>query len=189
VPSTLIASLLLLSGSTLGCGDDPQPLFADLQWQVRCMESGGCSGLDPHDINHLDGEDGHRIACSVEDSGDARVMTWSTYKGNDYGIEIRSAVFMGNGGPVMGTGCQVTVEEAGNTYRGSCSSSVPSVDFPCQISGLMVADEDDGPTIRGNLRCEHLPATADMSRLREVTFPGADAAAPVQFRIVNCSGL
>jgi len=197
----VITSLLaLVPGSLVGCGgDDPSPLFADVQWQIQCRCMGMCSGIPGRDINHLDGEEGHRVACEVFSRGDRSVLTASAFQGSSYGIEIRDAEFPPGGGPVSGSGCTVRVVESGNEYRAACGANPPSESQPCRISELMETEDEDGnPQIQGKLVCAGLPATAGSMTVRELTFPRASVDStmcpfptpdPAQFRFVNCRGL
>jgi hypothetical protein len=77
--------LLAPLAASIGCGgDDPAPVFVDLQWRVRCHLSGGCSNTEDHDINNLDNEDGHDLSCSVSDTGGGnRLLLFSAFKGTD----------------------------------------------------------------------------------------------------------
>lgn len=204
----LLLSLTLAAPAlVMGCGDDPAPLFADVFWHVQCRCYGMCSGIDPRDVNNIDGEDGNDITCSVHQRGGNDVLTFSVTNEAGYSFEIRDAEFPPGGGPVSGVGCQVRIRESGNTYQGACGASQPGEAQPCQITGLMVGtDEDGNPQISGNLLCLEIPSTSDNSIRREVTAPnspintaggvcepfpsGADTPTmPVTFRVVNCSGL
>ena len=194
----LLTVAVFVVGSVVatGCGDDPRPMYADFRWQVQCELMGMCSGIPPRNIEHLDGEEGHEIDCTVEDRAASQVLSFTVY-GPDraYGIAGSSIVFPAGGGPVQGTGCALTVEED-NTYVGSCGANPPTADTPCRITGITVTEEPDGPTVAGNILCIGIPARADMTRLREVTGQRAvvdptapENAAPASFRLVNCSGL
>ncbi len=198
---SLLSLVLVLPGLLLGCGEDPPPLFADIVWHVQCKCYGMCSGIDPHDINNIDGEDGHDISCSVYESGGNDVLTFTASKGTEYSIEVRGAQLT-SGGSVAGAGCRVRVEEGGNTYEGVCGSSQPSEAQPCRVYDVVIDEDEDGnPQISGKLLCLELPATSDSTRRREVSAPNSPIdtsmdmcrvlpeTEPVRWRMVNCSGL
>ena len=185
------------------CGDDPAPLFADAVWQVQCRCYGMCSAIPTRDVQHLDGEDGHNVACEVFERSGRRVLTASVSRGSEFELEIRDAEFMGMGGPVSG-GCQVTVVEGGNEFRGACSANPPTVAQPCRISNLVInTDMDGNQQIEGDLLCFHLRSTADDTIRREIALPNlqvagsgmgeacmpTDESEAMHFRFVNCTGL
>jgi len=183
---------MLVAAPTLGCGDDPAPTFIDIRWQVRCQLSGGCVNIPDRDINNLDGEDGHRLACAVNRTADGnQILSFSAFKGTEYGIELVGATFATGGGAIMGSGCLVSVLE-GNVHEGSCTSNVPTDVNPCQVNEIAITNEPDGPTVSGKIFCQQLSALADRGIQREVTAPGTDPGAAMQgaeFRLVNCDGL
>jgi len=200
--------------AVVGCsGDDASPYFADIQWQVSCHAAGGCSGLPARDINHLSGERGHRVSCTLGGTPAMRVLTFQAFQDDPsrdpddmsdrpYGIEMRNAVFNSAGSLVAGTGCTVRVLED-NDYVGACGSapiadgcndnptltSTPC-DQPCMVTSITLGSDTDGnPQIQGNILCHGLPNQSDLAREREVHFPGGDDTMPFTFRLVNCSGL
>ena len=182
---------------TLGCGgDDPAPLFADLQWQVQCKIAGGCAGIPNRSINNLDGEDEHDITCNVTTVDAVQFLTFRAFLGTDFGMSVTNARFPDGGGPLIGTDAVVEVEEGGNRFQGNAGANTPTTGQPCRISNLRISEESDGPTIFADLLCVGLPARAAPSLIREVTFPGASydettatMADPAKIRIVNCDGL
>lgn len=187
----IFASLLILS--LAGCGDEEGgELQAVISWQVRCDEVGGCVTPVPHEIVNLDGEAGHRVSCSVQRASDTKqVLTFQAFFGNEYGIEVRNASFVGGGGAVLGTGCRAEVKED-NTYAGACSGNAPTEEFPCQISDIVIGDGDSGPQISGKMLCQKLPRKdqpTDASRFREVGAPSSGALMALDWTFKNCAGL
>lgn len=199
---SLLGLLVALPALLLACGEDPPPLFADIRWHVQCRCHGMCSGIDPRDINNLDGEDGHEISCSVRERDGQNVLTFRAEHESGYFIEIRDAEFSGSGGAVSGSRCTVRIRESGNDYAGRCGSSLPSEAQPCRITNLEIGEDEDGfPQISGEMICLEIPSVTDSTVRREVTGPNGriDTSGdmcrtfpdtePVIFRLVNCTGL
>lgn len=179
------------------CSDDAGPLFVDAVWQVRCpaMSVGGCSLVSMlRDINHVAGEEGHDLTCSVVKSSSGTTLNLRAYKGSEYGFEIQNATFPSGGGPLVGAGCRFRAREGGNDYEGVCGAGAPVAGTqPCRISDITVSDEADGPTINAKVYCINLPAPSSPATLQvDVTAAGTSPDVrmqPFDLRIVNCRGL
>lgn len=197
-----LLGLVVVPGLLLGCGEDPPPLFADVRWHVQCRCHGMCSGIDPRDVNNIDGEDGHSISCSVRERDGQNVLTFRAQHESGYYLEIRDAEFSGSGAAVSGSRCTVRIQESGNTYQGPCGSSAPGDAQPCQITNIELGEDMDGfPQISGEMLCLELQSSTDSTIRREVTAPhspidSSDSMCrtfpetqPVIFRLVNCTGL
>ncbi len=190
------------AGSPSADASDLPPLFADILYHVQCRCHGGCTGATPRDINNVHGEDGHEISCTaVERGSGGRAVSFSAFKGTEYGIALDFELPVGGGSP-SGAGCTARILDNGTTYEGACGPTQPSASQPCRVYDVEVGmDEDGNPQIAGSMVCIDLPAATDPGVLREVTAPNSpvdtsDGACgvlaetePVRFRLVNCRGL
>lgn len=170
--------------------------FADMVWQVRCpnppVPGVGCpSDSMQRDINHLDGEEGHQIACGVSDLPDGRQsFFFRAFHGTDYGIGVQRAIVPAGGGVVSGMSCEMTIIEDDNTYKGTCGANPPSETQPCQLTGLTFSRESDGDTVTGTIFCKNVPNEVAPERSRDVTMAGpGGGGAGFSLRLVNCDGL
>jgi len=198
----LLSLLVVACVPTLAsCGDDTQPMFMILNYQVSCRNVGGCSGIPARQIETLNGELGHSISCTVTRTGDQVLFSMSVDHSSsdpleDYAFAIRNAVTSSAGGPA--SSAQITVREGMSTYMGTAGGSPPSdtcsgdpptgCPTPCRLFDISFETTANGPAILGSIQCEGLPLTADSMVAREVHFPTA-ADMPADFLVENCEGL
>lgn len=189
--SILIAFSAVLTIAASSCSSSgPAGLYADIQWRVRCEETGGCSGYRDRDVLGFNRENGLTLACSVIESDTTRTLSFSAYTGS-FGLELTNATFPRAGGTPQAGGCSVTVQD-GNRFQGNCGASPPSDTQPCQVNNVRFERDVDGRAlITGNMYCENISPSAAGDLDREVTAPGDDPAAatmPFQFSLYDCSG-
>jgi hypothetical protein len=178
--TTWIVGLFLVLNAASGCSDDAGAARAELTWIVRCDDGGvACPPYVEHTVMHVNGEDGHRISCSLSSAADVRVLSFSVFKGTEYGIEVTNASFLPGGGPVVGLGCNVTVQED-NDYKGLCGGAI-NTNTPCRLTINPVGDG-----VQGEFQCGRLPQEANQTITRAVLAPGGGVA-PVTFAFSNCS--
>src|SRR4029077_11887286 len=62
----LLAFCLVVAPVLTACvNQDPAPLFADIAYQVRCVDCTPRAVDDnPHTVSALDGDSGYKVACS-----------------------------------------------------------------------------------------------------------------------------
>lgn len=182
-------------------GDDDDGLvglFVDAQWQVRCPRDAADCARDGEDVDVFDvaGESGVTASCSVDTAGGTRSVGFDIARA-EHRLSIDGIQASTAGGPVMGSGCSVTVVHEGITYVGRCGSSPPNGEQPCQISGLSFIEERVGDTDMGRfgpevvlaVTCEGIPATSDPTRLRDLYRSRSAGTVPANVRLINCDGL
>jgi hypothetical protein len=190
----LFGCVSLLAIAVLGCGgDEPATVYADMQWAMRCGEFGMCSGLPDRSILGLNGEMDQDIRCSANESGGQYIFNIRAFgladPEDEFGIVIRGLAVTTSGGGVIGSTCEIEVEEGGNKFEGRCGATMMTSEVqPCFISPLVIADSAAGPTVTFTAQCSDLPLEADATIKRELTGPGS-ATSPATFQITSCSGL
>ncbi len=210
-------AVLALAVASSCSGDDPPPLFMDVQWQVQCDIDGGCTDFPMRDVLGGDGQAGIGLSCSVSPSSGGRNLNFSVAgrdeAGRAFGLRIENAIFPEGGGPLVGTSCELVLTEGGNTYRGGCGSAAPAgpclvrpedrssaCTQPCRVFDLETSVDDAGvPQITGMVYCQGIVLQAD--QLRSVELTNAEAAPagmrkgvnasmyPIAFTIEACAGL
>ena len=198
MPSTYTSNELKCEVLCLGflfvsaCSSGGGPPFAEIRWQLRCPTGlTGCFADQPaHSIRNLDGEDGHLIRCSVQKIEDQRQrIDFRAFHGADYGIEVTNLVIPKGGGPVMGAGCRIRVDDDSVSYggldSGVCGANPPTgPDFPCQIQSVQAGKE-----LSGTILCSSLSAPAAPTTLRRDFSSPDSPGTPASFRFLNCDGL
>lgn len=177
---------LLLGIGVMSCSSDFTPtVYVGMAYQVRCLD---CQprALDDkaRDIKAVDGEDGHQLACRVDDSTGTKRVTFSvvhesTDETKNYTVQISNGNVAGDesDGP-----CQVKVIEGANTYQGACGTDDPSMDRPCQVSFNV-----DKGVLKGTLYCANIQNEATANVTRYFVAPLLRSAA--SFEIYGCSGI
>lgn len=196
------ASIALICLGLIGCGEGEVEVFADFQWSTRCDDTGGCTGEQQRDIcgfnngevcEAIMGAPSPSISCFVGEMEEAGTRTVSfTVAGEGYSLGINGLVVPFEGGVGSGPNCQIEVRDGVNTYRGSCGSSEPSPQQPCQIGRIDFSNDMGNPTLTGGVRCVGLPNRTSPNLTLELSGPGSGAMAemtPAQFRLANCDGL
>lgn len=184
----LLVLSLVSTAALMACvNQDPAPLFFDMSYQVRCVD---CMPVTTDNLARtvaaLDGESGFSVACSAQQVGKNRLLTFSAtlidakHESNNYSIKILQAN-LDKSDP--GAGCRVVVGEGANTYEGLCTSDTPTPDQPCQISNL----KDDNGIVKGELLCNNIPNRTDANTTRYVVAPGSTK--PATFEVHGCVGL
>lgn len=195
-PHTLLAVLGFAALITGGCADEPRKVFGDMRWQLYCDQ--GCSGIEAHDVNGFDGENGISVSCSVQKSSDIYTFSFSAIgraDGERFSLSATNITTTSTGGVVTGTS-RISADEQGDLYRGDATSSPPSAEAPCQIRNVTVGDGDAGPEFTGEIHCGTateddevgLAARSDQTVLRNLGGPLEEESFGT-FRFVNCSGL
>ncbi|MFI5308609.1 MAG: hypothetical protein ACHQ53_14715 [Polyangiales bacterium] len=165
--------------------NDPAPLYADINYQVRCIDCEPRAVDDSaHHIAALNGENGFDVSCTVQQSG-GRLVSFNAalidakHPTSSYGFEILQAN-VDKKDP--GAGCRVLVTEGSNTYEGRCTSGDPTTGAPCQV-----IIKDDKGVATGSVLCDAIPNRNDSTVTRHVVLPGSTDAA--KFAIHGCPGL
>jgi len=192
----ICAALALLA---LSCADSGGPVTVDAQWNLTCP-SGGAVGCGALAENTCLGSVGQRAlvgeyrqtACTgdqiiaiceaLERSDGKKVVTLEASVGGDFGFELSGATIDADDGSLQAAGCNVTIIEDGLPYDlGRCGGEPPSMEQPCQLSGISV----EGHGIRFDLLCDSL-----LNRISELGFDvGAVGGGPTTIRFDNCAGL
>lgn len=215
--SFAFASLALIAG----CGDpNAGKLFADIQYRARCEETPHCGALPDRDICGYSASDPcamdapeATLSCSVVEGDGMRTISFTAQQGTGFSIRVQGLQVQDGSTVGMGAGCEVTVVEGANQYRGECGSSVPSAAQPCQINNLEFFDDEGNPSFGGDIFCQYLPNLSNPDLHIEVTAPAEGqpafsgvaapympicdmysapfppACLPMHFRFANCSGL
>ena len=188
-------------------GDDPPPLFIDMQWQVQCDIARGCTGIPARDVFGGNGQDGVNMTCTISETVENnQVINFSARRGNEFGLQIQNATVPAGGGPLLGSACRATIWESDNTYSGACGAGAPTggciedprtsggavCNQPCRLYDLTITSLADG-LVDALFYCQGLPLTADRTVVREITNPdpaadGASAASfPVTIKLEGCT--
>jgi hypothetical protein len=178
----LILCVLCLSSCQ---NEDPPPLYFQADYVLRC---GGCTPLVPDEprrnIELVDGEDGATLACSVEDVGGRRLLTFTFVRNGEtmsdrHGFVIRQIDLDGSS---PGNACRVRAIEGSNTYDDRCKAPDDDGDAKCEIEV-----EADGETVTGKVYCNDF-SDGETGYTRDLVKPGSSNT-PVEFEIYGCSGL
>ena len=182
VLSTAVCSLAVcvLHGCTT---NDPDPLYLDINYQVRCIDCDPrANDQPPRDIHYLDGDSGYDVSCEVDEGGDLVTFgaSWEDPDGKvkPFSLEVSQASASGgqNGGA-----CSVSVVEGANHYQGACSDGEPTAKKPCKLD-LQRANG----VITGTLYCDNIPikGMAGPMFTRYVTTP--DTKKPAKLELHGC---
>lgn len=158
-----------------GCSEeDPAALFADVNYQVRCLDCEPRTADDPErDLSVVDG-DGASLRC--ESVGG--LVTLVIEAGN-YAFEIHNAR-LGND---PGGQCEVRVTEGSNEYRGACKAEGSDDAQPCEVEL-----NADGTGFVGRVYCDQIRHHRSASLFRYVVAPGTGDE-PADVVASGCSGL
>lgn len=177
-------SLLALSAALCalaGCNEsDPEPLYVDVQYQLRCFDCEEHTNEPPHDIHHLDGDEGFALTCDTNPTEDGSLISFSAKftdpenDKNDYGVEVAQA---GLDDTPHGAGCTVKIFEGATTYAGRCADDEVDDDHPCEV-----ALHREGEVVRGTLSCDRIPIENMVEPFRYLRRPDADKPAEVEVR-------
>jgi len=166
--------------------NDPAPLYADVNYQVRCIDCEPRAVDDtPHHITALDGEKGFDVACTTQSVSGGRLVTFnaslidSKHPTSTYAFKILQAN-VDKQDP--GSSCRVQIVEGNNTYERHCTSRDPTADVPCHVK-----ISDVKGSAKGSVLCGELPNRNDMTVTRHLVKPGTSDPAP--FEIQGCPGL
>ncbi len=186
--SILLGSALVTALAS--CGSPARKVFARFNYMLT--ETGGAGG-NPRMIEGYDGDNGMRISCSVSETAQRRVLSFSLdVPASQTGLSIAGAEFIRGTGalPAQPTqGCSVTVRE-GNSYSGVCGGSEPTAQTACRINNVeFKIDPDNGsPVVVGRVFCSGLRGTTVLAKdLSSGTF--ADRTQGAAFTIYDCPGL
>ena len=155
--------------------EDPAALFADVTYQLRCLD---CQPVSPdppkRDFSVVDGEDGTSLECYAEggrvtlriNAGEFAFSIVDTRLGDDPGNE-----------------CEVRVTEGGNEYRGGCKSVGGSGSNPCEVELT-----PDGSGFNGTIECHQIRHKSNNTWIRHLVAPG-ETAEPAEISAQGCAGL
>jgi hypothetical protein len=177
--------LALIFSWLLGCTqDDPEALFIDLAYQVRCVDCDPRANDDPaRAIHNVDGEEGLTLTCSVIERGGERLVSFaiehtdSETNSVDYSLSVDQASLDSKD---PGSGCRVRAKEGSNTYEGLCTGDDPSDETPCSLTDL----KQSGNGVTGSLHCVHIPNKAQPELTRHIAAPSSTKAA--KFEVTGC---
>lgn len=188
-----ILPLALLSVVALsGCPNNTVPdVYSIADWHVRCATGMSCTPPEPRMVTGFNGMTGNTVTCTVTETATDRLVSFTTGSaagGTRYSVALSGARVPRSGG-FPGTGCQVTVTEGANTYRGLCGSVAPTTSQPCQVQLSFDVDMPTGsPRVTAEILCDFLPNSADPTSLRSV-HRGAGSPDPGHFEFFDCRGL
>jgi hypothetical protein len=185
----LLAFCLVAAPVLTACvNQDPAPLFADIAYQVRCVDCTPRAMDDsPHMVSALDGDSGYKVACGATRPTKDLAITFSAtfidakHPSTNHSIKILQADIESKTNP--GAGCRVVVSEGSNTYEGKCTSGSPTDDQPCQVKFKPVAQG----IVKGTLLCQNIPNNSEATLTRHLVSPGTDK--PASFEVDGCTGL
>ena len=147
--------------------EDPAALFADLSYQLRCLD---CTPIAPdapkRDFSVVNGEDGTTLSCST--SG-GRVSL--EVIGEDFQFKMLDVL----PGDDPGNQCEIRVREGGNEYRGGCKKVGGSGSNACEVELT-----GGGDSFSGTVECHNIKHMSNATLQRHVVAPGTtDEAAQV----------
>lgn len=155
--------------------EDPAALFADVNYQVRCIDCEPRTGDSPErDLAVVDGEGGASLRCESV----AGLVTL-VIRTSDYAFEIHNAR-LGND---PGGQCKVRVKEGSNTYEGDCKPEGEEGAQPCEVE--LTAD---GSGFVGRVFCDKIPHESNTQRFQYVVAPGTRDE-PAEVVASGCAGL
>lgn len=166
----------------------------DIEASWRVTAEGGAGPGDPPSrqlpIAEADENDiVVRVDCALRDQGPNnreldRGLVLVTEPGDvRYGVTVRDLVFAKESGALVGSTCEVEVNEGGNRFVGACGAGMPSAEVPCALS--IDAETSTGDRVDFELRCEGLSSPNDLQLRRDLVGPGGDGLASFSFR--GCS--
>lgn len=156
--------------------EDPAALFADIAYQVRCLDCQPVTTDSPaRDVSVVDGQNGTALSCEYING---RVTLHISNA--EYGFDILGARL----GDDPGDQCEVRVKEgSGNEYAGSCKPAGSSGGAPCEVELMQ-----DGSGFSGTILCKKIPHRRTTSLFRYVVSPRTTDE-PAEISVQGCSGL
>jgi hypothetical protein len=156
--------------------EEPAALFADVAYQLRCLD---CTPVSPdspkRDFSVVDGQDGTSLSCSVA----AGAFTLEIVN-EDFTFKILDAL----PGDDPGGQCQIRISEgSGNEYRGGCKKVGAGGDRPCEVE--LTAS---GSGFTGTVECHAIKHNLNATLHRHVVAPGTDDE-PAEISVDGCAGL
>lgn len=181
-----LLTLSLALCALVGCNEsDPEALYIDVLYQLRCLDCEPRTNDGPtRDIHHLDGDEGFELGCELSAAKDGTLISfYAEYvdpenDANDFSIEVNQA---GIGETDPGASCTVKVLDNGTTYEGNCVGTEDEPEPPCDV-----ALKKEGGIIRGTLTCDRIPVQDMLEPFRYLYRPSTSKAVPVEIR--GCSG-
>jgi hypothetical protein len=178
LPLLLPAALFALAS----CNEsDPEALYIDIRYQLRCIDCEPASNDAPaRDVHHLDGDDDFDLSCNATSTDDGRLVSFAAEyfdpdnDANNYAIEVDQA---GLDGASHGASCSVKVLDGNSTYKGRCADGDPTVDNPCQLDL-----KKEGTAIRGTITCRKIPLLDSTTPFRYLVHPNSSRAATIEIR-------
>jgi hypothetical protein len=173
-------SLLALAALALiSCNDeDPAALFADVSYQLRCLDCTPVSADGPkRDFSVTNGQDGTELRCNVS-SG----LISLEISGEDFKLNILDT----RPGDDPGNRCEVQIAEggSGNEYRGGCKAVGASGTQPCEVE--LVRDGEG--SFDGTVECHGIRHRVTAAATRHVVAPSTTDK-PAQISVQGCAGL
>lgn len=167
-----LASALLLTA----CNEEnPAALFADVAYQVRCLDCEPRVADDPaRELAVVDGEQGTSLRC---ESVNGRVSLEVVAPG--YAFKVIDAR-LGND---PGDQCEVRITEGVNEFRGSCKPDGASGSAPCEVELTRSGSGFDGTVL-----CKQIRHHRTASLFRYVVSPGTTDE-PAAISAQGCVGL
>ena len=170
--------LLLALALVLSCAacseEDPAALYADVSYQVRCLDCEPRVGDDPErDLAVVDG-DGASLRC---ESVAGRVSL--EIEAPDYFFKLLNCRL----GSDPGDQCEVRVKEGSNEYRGFSKAEGSDGEQPCEVELT-----PDGSGFVGRVYCNQIRSHLSASRFRYVVAPGTNDD-PAEVVASGCTGL
>lgn len=155
--------------------EDPAALFAEVDYQLRCL---GCTPVSPdapkRELSVVNGEGGNQLECFA--TGDRITLRIS---GEGYGFDIVDALV----GDDPGNQCQIRVIEGANEYRGYCKAIGDSGSNPCEVELTR-----SGSGFDGTVECHNIQHKNNASWTRQLLAPGT-MDKPATISAQGCSGL
>ena len=171
----LLFALALCLMSAACSEEDPAALFADVSYQVRCLDCEPRTADGPErDLSVVNGETGTSLSC--EAAGGLVSLELET---SDYAFKIISARL----GADPGGQCEVRVKEGINEYRGACKAEGSNDEQPCEVE--LTAD---GSGFIGRVYCNKIRHHLTASLFRYVVAPNTTDE-PAEITASGCTGL
>lgn len=174
---SLLVLAALSCSFTVACNEeDPAALFADVSYQVRCIDCQPLTNDSPaRNLAIVDGQDDTSLRCELANGQISLEIETA-----EYSFEIL-ATRMGDD---PGDQCEVRVKEGtGNEYRGRCKPVGGSGDEPCEVELIR-----DGSGFNGTVMCDKIASHLNASLFRYVTSP-SDSGDPAEVSVQGCAGL
>jgi hypothetical protein len=172
-------SLLALAALALiSCNkEDPAALFADVSYQLRCLDCTPVSADSPRrDFSVTNGQDGTTLSCNASEG-----LISLTILGDGFKLNILDA----RPGDDPGNRCEVQIAEgSGNEYRGGCKAIGASGSQPCEVE--LVRDGEG--SFDGTVECHGIAHRNTAAAIRHVVAPGTRDE-PAQISVQGCAGL